>query len=61
MTRASRKGKITTYPELRIQRLYEIGQDNGWDTVASVRELVTNYLLSQEEKLKTKAPPPEDE
>lgn len=51
-----KKGKITVYPDLKIQRLYELGQDNGWETIESIREVVTLYLLEKEEEIQTKSP-----
>jgi hypothetical protein len=53
--RLARRGKITAYPELEIQRLYELGQDNGWDTPSIVREAVREALLMRKDQLTKKA------
>lgn len=50
-----RRGKITTYPDLETQRLYELGQDNGWDTPAIVRDAVKEALLKCKDALVKKA------
>lgn len=57
---AQAKGKITVYPEKEIERLYNVGKANGWDTPQIVRDAVTEALRKIESDLMCIAPSDEE-